>query len=92
MEIFHDPRLDAVTISLSTRTEHAITHNVDDDIALSLDAFGRLVGVEVLNASKRLDLDYLLPQATTLGGEGSVAEEPETASPPGPEDSSGGGL
>jgi uncharacterized protein YuzE len=32
-----------------------------EDIALDFDQFERLVGVEILGASKRTDLQYLLP-------------------------------
>lgn len=42
------------------------THEVDHDIYLDFDARKRLVGIEVLDASKRLDLKYLLPQAEVL--------------------------
>jgi len=50
-----------------------ITHNVDEDIALDFDAQERLVGIEVLDASKRLDLKHLLPQAEIPGNRESAA-------------------
>ena len=63
MEISYDPKVDAIYIKLIRGKHQVITHNVDEDIALNLDVAGRMVGIEVLDASKRLDLDDVLSQA-----------------------------
>ena len=70
MEISYDPRVDAVYIKLISGKHQVITHNVDDDVALDFDAQERLVGIEVLDASKRLDLNYLLPVMERLDERG----------------------
>jgi uncharacterized protein YuzE len=66
MKIYYDDNVDAIYIKLVPGKRQVTTRVVDDDIALNLDAKKRLVGIEVLDASKRLDLKYLLPQAEVL--------------------------
>ena len=72
MEITYDPQVDALYIKLMPGKHQVIAHTVDDDIALNFDDQERLVGVEVLAASKRLDLKHLLPQAQILGEQKSA--------------------
>ena len=64
MKISYDAKVDAVYIKLLPGAHSVETRHVDDDIALNLDADGRLVGIEVLAASNRLDLRYLFPDQT----------------------------
>ena len=66
MRITYDSKADAVYIYLSDDADHFETRQVDPDINLDFDTSGRLRGVEVLDASKRLDLDQLLPGAELL--------------------------
>ena len=66
MKITYDPKADAVYIYLTEKISEAETHEVEEDIALDFDADERLVGIEVLDASKRLDLKHLLPYTQML--------------------------
>ena len=66
MRITYDSKADAVYIYLSDDADHFETRQVDPDINLDFDTSGRLRGVEVLDASKRLNLDQLLPGAELL--------------------------
>ena len=66
MRITYDSKADAVYIYLSENADHFETRQVDPDINLDFDTSGRLRGVEVLDASKRLNLDQLLPGAELL--------------------------
>lgn len=61
MRIVYDAQADAAYIYLAGHVSEPKTREVDPDINLDFDAQGRLVGVEVLAASKRLDLARLLP-------------------------------
>jgi len=69
MRITFDPRANAVYFYMAKRVDKPDTRVVNDDVYVDFDVQGRLVGVEVLDASKRLDLDYLLPVCEILGGE-----------------------
>ena len=66
MRITYDAEADAVYIYLSEIVKEPDTREVDDDIALDFDEQERLMGIEILEASKRLDLDYMLPMAERL--------------------------
>lgn len=61
MYVTYDSRVDAVYIKIIPGKHKVVTVNVDEDIALNLDEQDRLIGIEILDASKRLDLRYLLP-------------------------------
>jgi uncharacterized protein YuzE len=61
MYITYDARVDAVYIKLNLGHAQVETKVIDEDINLDFDEHGRLVGVEVLSASERLDLAALLP-------------------------------
>ena len=69
MRITYDPRADAVYFYLAKRADQPDTHVVNDDVYIDFDAQGRLVGLEVLDASKRLDLECLLPVCEIMGEE-----------------------
>lgn len=61
MNISYDVKVDALYIKLSPSHELLETRHLDDDIAINIDESGCLVGIEVLNASKRTDLRHIYP-------------------------------
>ena len=61
MKITYDPEADAVYIYLCREVRQPKTQKVNGDIYLDFDEEGHLVGIEVLDASRRLDLSALLP-------------------------------
>lgn len=67
MRITYDPEADAAYFYLALKTDLPETRDVDPDIYLDFDVDARLVGLEVLDASKRLDFQYLLPSVEIIG-------------------------
>jgi len=67
MKITYDSKVDAAYIYLTDKLKEPETRTFDDDVNLDFDASGRLVGIEVLDASKRLHLDHLLSLCEKLG-------------------------
>ena len=61
MRISYDAKVDALYMKFIPGHHQVDTKLVDDWIALDFDARDRLVGIEVLDASKRLELSSLLP-------------------------------
>jgi len=61
MQIEYDSKYDLLYIRFSRTERQVETRRIDDDIALDFDAEDRLYGIEVLDASKRLDLSAILP-------------------------------
>ncbi len=67
MKITYDSEVDAAYIYLTDRLEEAETRQIDEDINLDFDVSKRLMGIEVLNASERLDLKYFGPIVEEIG-------------------------
>ena len=65
MRITYDLEVDAAYIYLTDRVREPETIEIDDDINLDFDANRRLVGIEILAASERLDLEHLMPLVET---------------------------
>ena len=61
MRISYDAKIDALYIRIVSGHHQVTTKVVDDDIALDFDEAERLAGIEILDASKRLDLQSLFP-------------------------------
>ena len=51
MRITYDPEADALYIRLVDEPVEVITHRLSEDVAFNLSPDGRLVGIEVLDAS-----------------------------------------
>ena len=58
MEITFDKEADAVYIEFSSE-DFASNKKMDDSTILDLDAKGNIVGIELLNVSKRIPKDFL---------------------------------
>ena len=58
MKIRYDPTYDIAYIYVAGQVKYAGTYSLDFDIHLDLDPDGRLLGIEVLDATRRLDLAY----------------------------------
>ena len=59
MRITYDEEADAAYVYLAGLVDKPETRQVNSDVYLDFDENGRLLGVEVLAASKNLDLEYL---------------------------------
>jgi uncharacterized protein YuzE len=60
MKITHHEESDLLYISFDENPPQVINRRVDDDIVLDLAEGDRIVGIEILDASKRLRLDEFL--------------------------------
>jgi uncharacterized protein YuzE len=60
MRISYDPKYDILYIKLG-KAKKVSCIEVDEDITFDVDQSGKLVGIEILSASERLDLKSLLP-------------------------------
>jgi uncharacterized protein YuzE len=61
MRITYDASVDAAYFYFAKKTEPPETRRVDDDIYIDFNAQNQIVGIEVLDASKRLPLSELMP-------------------------------
>jgi len=58
MRITFDKEADAMYIEVSDKN-FATNRNIDDETILDLDESGKIVGIELLNVSKRMTEDFL---------------------------------
>jgi len=61
MKIEYDERADLLYLRLDPRTQDVLNRRVSDDVVLDMGEGQRIVGIEIMHASRNLDLSQLLP-------------------------------
>jgi len=61
MQITYNAKTDLLYLRLDDRKQEVINRKVSEDIVLDLGEGDRIVGIEILDASKHLNLERLLP-------------------------------
>ena len=61
MKISYDDRADLLYLRFDERKQEVENKRVTDDVVLDIGAGGKIIGIEILDASLHLDLERLLP-------------------------------
>lgn len=61
MNIIYNDKIDLLYIRFDHRKQNVINRRVSEDIVLDIGENDRIVGIEILDASRHLALDRLLP-------------------------------
>jgi uncharacterized protein YuzE len=61
MQILYNTKTDLLYLRLDERKQEVTNARLSDDIVLDLGEDNRIVGIEILDASKHLNLETLLP-------------------------------
>lgn len=61
MEILYNTKTDLLYFRIDDRKQSVINKRLAEDIVLDIGEDERIVGIEILDASKHLNLDKLLP-------------------------------
>lgn len=61
MNIVYNDKTDLLYIRLDDRKQNVINRRVSEDIVLDIGEDDRIVGIEILDASRHVTLDKLLP-------------------------------
>lgn len=61
MKITYDSKYDVLYLKFAEGTPSVITRHLEEDISVDIDEAGRIAGIEVLSASKHVDLGAILP-------------------------------
>jgi len=61
MQILYNAKTDLLYLRLDDRKQQVINKRLSEDIVLDLGEGNRIVGIEILDASKHLNLERLLP-------------------------------
>jgi uncharacterized protein YuzE len=66
MQILYNAKSDLLYIRLDDRKQDVINRRLGEDVVLDIGEGDKIVGIEFLDASKRLNLERLLPVKYTL--------------------------
>ena len=61
MQILYDVKTDLLYFRLDDRKQQVINKRISEDIVLDIGEDSRIVGIEILDASRHLNLEKLLP-------------------------------
>ena len=61
MQVLYNAKTDLLYMRLDDRTQQVGNKRVSEDIVLDIGDDDRIVGIEILDASKHVNLDSLLP-------------------------------
>jgi uncharacterized protein YuzE len=61
MQILYDSKTDLLYLRLDERKQQVINKRLSEDIVLDIGQDDKIVGIEILDASKHLNLEKLLP-------------------------------
>ena len=61
MHVLYNDRTDLLYMRLDDRKQEVINKRVSEDVVLDIGKGGRIIGIEILDASKHVTLDRLLP-------------------------------
>ena len=61
MHVLYNDRTDLLYMRLDDRKQEVIDRQVSEDVVLDIGEGGRIIGIEILDASKHVTLDRLLP-------------------------------
>lgn len=61
MQILYNAKTDVLYLRLDDRKQQVINQQLSEDIMLDLGEDDRIVGIEILDASRHLNLEKLLP-------------------------------
>jgi uncharacterized protein YuzE len=61
MHVSYNDKTDLLYIRLDDRRQEVINRRVSDDVVLDIGEGDKIIGIEILDASKHINLDRLLP-------------------------------
>jgi len=61
MNILYDDKKDLLYIRLDDRTQDVVNRRVSEDVILDIGVEDRIIGIEIIDASKHVSLEKLLP-------------------------------
>lgn len=70
MQILYNAKKDLLYLRLDDRKQQVVNKRVSDDVVLDIGEDDRIVGIEILDASKHLNLERLLPVKYEVSSEG----------------------
>lgn len=79
MDIYYNEKADLLYLRLDPRKQELRNEDLTDGVVLDIGDDDRIVGIEILSASRKVHLDSLLPIAFRLGSAKEAAPQPSPA-------------
>ena len=73
MIVFYNDKTDLLYIRLDEKKQEVINRKISDGVVLDLGEGDKIVGIEILDASKSIDLENLLPVKHHVSAAASIA-------------------
>ncbi|MEW5900084.1 MAG: DUF2283 domain-containing protein [Acidobacteriota bacterium] len=64
MRVHYDPKVDLLYIRLDEKKQKVINKRIFEDVVLDIGRNNRIVGIEILDASKHMDVRKIFPVKT----------------------------
>ena len=61
MHVFYNDKTDLLYIRFDNRKQDVINRRASDDVVLDIGESEKIIGIEILDASKHINLERLLP-------------------------------
>ena len=61
MTIHYDSKTDLLYLQLESSEQQVINKRVSDDIVLDMEVNDKIIGIEIMDASKHINLEKLMP-------------------------------
>ena len=61
MTVEYDQKTDLLYLRLDPRSQEVVNQRVSEEVVLDIGREEKIVGIEIMNASRNLDLQQLLP-------------------------------
>ena len=61
MTIHYDSKTDLLYLRIDPGSKEVINKRVSDDMVLDIDEHDKIIGIEIMNASKNINLEKLIP-------------------------------
>lgn len=73
MQIVYDAKSDLLYLRLDDKKQQVVNRRVSEDVVLDVGKDDQIVGIEILNASRHLDLGQLLPVKYKVSPKAGIA-------------------
>ena len=70
MHVLYNDKTDLLYIRLDDRMQEVINRRVSDDVVLDIGEGDKMIGIQILDASKHVNLERLLPVNYKLSRDG----------------------
>ena len=61
MEVTYNEKTDLLYLRMDSQKQHVINKKIDDDVVLDIGKKNKIIGIEIMNASEKVNLNEIIP-------------------------------